>query len=62
MDFLPEKINDYVEKHSQPEPELLAKLNRETWQKNDCAANVERTFAGARFKYAFKIDSAKKYS
>ena len=33
MDFLPEKINDYVEKHSQPEPELLAKLNRETWQK-----------------------------
>ena len=33
MDFLPEKLNDYVEKHSQPEPELLAKLNRETWQK-----------------------------
>ncbi len=33
MDFLPKKINDYVEKHSQPEPELLAKLNRETWQK-----------------------------
>ena len=33
MDFLPEKINDYVEKHSQREPELLAKLNRETWQK-----------------------------
>ncbi len=33
MDFLPEKINEYVEKHSQPEPELLQKLNRETWQK-----------------------------
>ncbi|HET8838905.1 MAG TPA: class I SAM-dependent methyltransferase, partial [Flavobacteriaceae bacterium] len=33
MDFLPEKINDYVEKHSQAEPELLQKLNRETWQK-----------------------------
>jgi len=33
MDFLPEKINDYVEKHSQAEPKLLAKLNRETWQK-----------------------------
>ena len=33
MDFLPEKINDYVEKHSQPEPELLQRLNRETWQK-----------------------------
>ncbi len=34
MDFLPEKINDYVEKHSQAEPELLQKLNRETWQKH----------------------------
>lgn len=33
MDFLSEKINDYVEKHSQPEPELLQRLNRETWQK-----------------------------
>ncbi|QQX76954.1 MULTISPECIES: O-methyltransferase [Aequorivita] len=33
MDFLPEKINDYVEKYSQAEPKLLAKLNRETWQK-----------------------------
>lgn len=33
MDILPDKINDYVEKHSQIEPELLRKLNRETWQK-----------------------------
>lgn len=33
MDFLPEKISDYVEKHSQAEPELLQRLNRETWQK-----------------------------
>ncbi len=33
MDFLPEEINTYVENHSQPEPELLQKLNRETWQK-----------------------------
>ena len=33
MDFLPEKINTYAENHSQPEPELLQKLNRETWQK-----------------------------
>ena len=33
MDFLPEKINDYVEKKSQTEPELLQKLTRETWQK-----------------------------
>lgn len=33
MNFLPEKIEKYVESHSQPEPELLKELNRETWQK-----------------------------
>jgi len=33
MDFLPEKIDDYVVAHSQPEPALLQQLNRETWQK-----------------------------
>ncbi|HLV92620.1 MAG TPA: O-methyltransferase [Aequorivita sp.] len=33
MDILSEKINEYVENHSQTEPELLQKLNRETWQK-----------------------------
>lgn len=33
MDFLPEKIDDYVVAHSQPEPELLTELSRETWQK-----------------------------
>lgn len=33
MDFLPEKIDNYVVAHSQPEPELLQQLTRETWQK-----------------------------
>lgn len=33
MDTQSDKINEYVENHSQPEPELLQKLNRETWQK-----------------------------
>ncbi|MFC7357669.1 O-methyltransferase [Jejudonia soesokkakensis] len=33
MNFLPEKIDEYVQDHSQPEPELLQKLSRETWQK-----------------------------
>lgn len=33
MDFLPEKIENYVVAHSQIEPELLQKLSRETWQK-----------------------------
>lgn len=33
MNFLPEKIDEYVVAHSQKEPELLKQLNRETWQK-----------------------------
>lgn len=33
MHFLPEKIDEYVVKHSQEEPKLLQELTRETWQK-----------------------------
>lgn len=33
MHFLPENIDDYAVAHSQPEPPLLEKLTRETWQK-----------------------------
>lgn len=33
MHFISEDLEDYVAKHSQPEPELLAKLNKETYQK-----------------------------
>ena len=33
MSFLSEKIENYVVDHSQKEPELLRKLNKETWQK-----------------------------
>ncbi len=33
MNFLPENIEHYTEAHTQPEPELLAQLTRETWQK-----------------------------
>lgn len=33
MHFLPEKIDDYVVKHSQQEPAILQELTRETWQK-----------------------------
>ncbi len=33
MQFIPEKLDDYVVKHSQDEPELLQQLNRETYQK-----------------------------
>lgn len=33
MNFLPEKIDNYVVNHTQKEPELLQQLNKETWQK-----------------------------
>lgn len=33
MHFLPEELDDYIVAHSAKEPELLAKLNRETHQK-----------------------------
>jgi caffeoyl-CoA O-methyltransferase len=33
MNFLSDKIDDYVVQHSQLEPELLQQLNKETWQK-----------------------------
>lgn len=33
MNFLPEEIEQYAAAHSQPEPELLQQLSRETWQK-----------------------------
>lgn len=33
MEFIPESIDNYVVAHTQPEPELLQQLNRETWAK-----------------------------
>lgn len=33
MEFLPEHIQAYAEKHTEPEPGVLAELNRETWLK-----------------------------
>ena len=33
MQFLPENIDDYVVQHTQPEPQILHELTRETWQK-----------------------------
>jgi len=33
MDFLPEPINAYTEAHSEPENELLKRLNHETWER-----------------------------
>ncbi len=33
MDFLPEKIDNYVANHTEDEPQLLQELSHETWQK-----------------------------
>ena len=33
MELIPDKIAEYVDDHTQEEPELLRELNRETWQK-----------------------------
>lgn len=33
MNFISEELDNYVTAHSQQEPELLQKLNKETWQK-----------------------------
>ena len=33
MEFLSEEINQYINNHTQEEPELLQRLNKETWQK-----------------------------
>tara|TARA_R110002073_G_scaffold123234_1_gene266742 strand:- start:40123 stop:40764 length:642 start_codon:yes stop_codon:yes gene_type:complete len=33
MNFLPEKIDEYVITHSQKEPKVLQELSKETWQK-----------------------------
>jgi predicted O-methyltransferase YrrM len=33
MSFLPEIIDNYISNHTQKEPQLLQKLNKETWQK-----------------------------
>jgi caffeoyl-CoA O-methyltransferase len=33
MHFLSDDLEDYIEKHSEKEPELLAQLNKETYQK-----------------------------
>ena len=33
MQFLPEKLDEYVVQHTQKEPQILYELTRETWQK-----------------------------
>jgi predicted O-methyltransferase YrrM len=46
MNFLPETIETYAADHSQKEPELLEKLNKETWQKALAPRMISGHFQG----------------
>ena len=55
MDFLPEEILQYSEKHTTPEPEYLSKVNRDTH------ANVlkPRMLSGHLWSMSFTVNSGK---
>ena len=55
MDFLPEKIDDYVVQHSQQEPQILKDLTRETWQKVLNPRMLSGTFQGRVLSMISKI-------
>jgi len=55
MHFLPEKIDAYAVNHSQPEPELLQQLNRETWQKVLAPRMLSGHFQGRVLSMVSKI-------
>ncbi|PZD79672.1 O-methyltransferase [Mesonia sp. K7] len=59
MNFLPEELEDYVEKHSQAEPELLQQLNRETHQKILQPRMLSGHFQGRMLSMLSKIISPK---
>lgn len=55
MDFIPEKIEEYVLAHSEDEPELLKKLNKETWQKVLVARMLSGHFQGRLLSLLSKL-------
>jgi len=59
MDFLPKKIEEYAVNHSQPEPELLQKLSRETWQKVLAPRMLSGHLQGRVLSMISKIQSPK---
>lgn len=59
MDFIPEKIADYVAKYSENEPELLQQLNKETWQKILAPRMLSGHFQGRLLALLSKIISPK---
>ncbi len=55
MNFLPEKIEQYILNHSQEEPELLQRLNKETWQKALAPRMISGHFQGRFLSMISKI-------
>jgi len=59
MHFLPEEIDDYAVSHTQDEPELLKKLNKETWQKVLLPRMLSGSYQGRLLSVISKLISPK---
>ncbi|MDG1698242.1 MAG: O-methyltransferase [Polaribacter sp.] len=59
MHFLPEKIDNYIIKHSQQEPQILKELGRETWQKVLNPRMLSGPFQGRVLSMVSKLVSPK---
>lgn len=55
MDFLPDAIEAYALAHSDDEPELLARLHRETWQKVVMPRMLSGHFQGRLLSFLSKL-------
>lgn len=60
MDFLPERIDNYVVAHSQQEPKILQELTRETWQKVLNPRMLSGAFQGRLLTMLTKLINPKK--
>jgi len=59
MHFLPDDIDDYAAMHTQEEPELLKKLNKETWQKVLLPRMLSGAYQGRLLSIISKLVSPK---
>ena len=59
MHFLPDNIDDYAAMHTQDEPELLKKLNKETWQKVLLPRMLSGAYQGRLLSIISKLVSPK---
>jgi predicted O-methyltransferase YrrM len=59
MHFISEELEDYIEKHSQAEPPLLAQLNKETYQKVLLPRMLSGHFQGRVLSMLSKLISPK---